>query len=195
MSLNQSGSLPDEPPYVVNPVEDVIFDEFPQTIQINLDGVATDPDNDDNQIVYSIVSNSNQAQLSAEMSGKMLNLTRTSREEATADLVMRATSNGLYVDFNIHVIMNYIPDSVDENDDVMISVYPNPAQDYIHVETCHGASVHGIEIYNAAGQLMLSSTETEINVSELKSGVYFIRINCDGRDAIHRVFTERLIIK
>ena len=189
------GQPQDEPPYVVNPVEDVIFDEFPQTIQINLDGVATDPDNDDNQIVYSIVSNSNQAQLSAEMSGKMLNLTRTSREEATADIVMRATSNGLYVDFNIHVIINYIPDSVDENDDVMISVYPNPAQDYIHVETCHGASVHGIEIYNAAGQLMLLSTETEINVSELESGVYFIRINCNGRDLIHRVFTERLIIK
>ena len=185
----------DEPPYVVNPVEDVVFDEFPQSIQVNLDGVATDPDNDDDQIVYSIVSNSNQEQLSAEMSGKMLNLTRTSREEATADLVMRATSNGLYVDFNIHVIISAVPDGIEEDEDVTISVYPNPAHNFIHVETMCTSSLQRIDLYDITGRKVLSTTETEINVSELESGVYFIRINYVGRDTIHRVFTERLIIK
>ena len=185
----------DEPPYIVNPVEDIVFDDFPQSIQVNLDGVATDPDNDDDQIVYSIVSNSNQEQLSAEMSGKMLNLTRTSREEATADLVMRATSNGLYVDFNIHVIISAVPDGIEEDEDVTISVYPNPAHNFIHVETMCTSSLQRIDLYDITGRKVLSTTETEINVSELESGVYFIRINYVGRDTIHRVLIERLIIK
>ena len=189
------GQPQDEPPYVVNPVEDVVFNEFPQTIQINLEGVATDPDNDDDQIVYSIVSNSNQEQLNAAMSGKTLNLTRLSREETTADIVMRATSNGLYVDFNIHVIINYVPDGIDENENIAISIYPNPAHDIIFVGANNDLPVQHIEMYDITGRKVLTSTETEINVSELESGVYFIRINCNGRDAIHRVFTERLIIK
>ena len=180
----------DEPPYVVNPVEDVVFDEFPQSIQIDLDGVATDPDNDDDQIVYSIVSNSNQEQLSAQMSGKTLNLTRTSREEATADLVMRATSNGLYVDFNIHVIINVVPDGIEDNDIVTISVYPNPAHDYIRVETMCTSSVQRIDLYDVTGQKILSSTEMEINVSELSEGVYFVTVFTENQK-----FVERIIVK
>ena len=189
------GQPQDEPPYVVNPVEDVVFNEFPQTIQINLDGVATDPDNDDDHIAYSIVSNSNQEQLNTEMSGKTLNLTRISREQATADLVMRATSNGLYVDFNIHVIINYVPDGIDENEIVTISVYPNPAHDIIFVGANHYLPVQRIDIYDVTGQLILTSTETEINVSELNPGMYIIRAYCNGRDAKSCIFTERLIIK
>ena len=184
------GQPQDEPPYVVNPVEDVVFNEFPETIQVYLDGVATDPDNDDDQIVYSIVSNSNQEQLTAEMSGKTLNLTRISREEATADLVMRATSNGLHVDFNIHVIINYVPDGVDENEMAKISVYPNPTHDYIHVETCHGASVQRVEIYSITGQKVLTSTETEINVSALPKGVYFVTVFAENQKIV-----EKIVIK
>lgn len=82
-----------------------------------------------------------------------------------------------------------------ENGEEMISIYPNPAHDFIIVETQSIASVLGIELYNVIGQKVLSSTETEINVSGLEPGVYFIRINCDGIDAVHRIFTERIIIK
>lgn len=184
------GQPQDEPPYVVNPVEDVVFNEFPQTIQINLDGVATDDDDPDDQITYSIVSNSNSAELTATMNGKMLNLTRISREESTAELVIRATSDGQYVDFNIHVIINYVPDGVDENESVSISVYPNPTHDFIHVETCHGASVQCIDLYDITGRKVLSSTESEINVSTLPEGVYFISIFTENQK-----FVERIIVK
>ena len=184
------GQPQDEPPYVVNPVEDVVFNEFPQTIQINLDGVATDDDDPDDQITYSIVSNSNSAELTATMNGKMLNLTRISREESTAELVIRATSDGQYVDINIHVIINYVPDGVDENEIIAISIYPNPAHDYIRVETCHGVSVQCIDLYDVTGQKVLSSTESEINVSTLPEGVYFISIFTENQK-----FVERIIVK
>lgn len=181
----------DEPPYIVNPVEDVVFNEFPQTIQINLDGVATDDDDPDDQITYNIVSNSNSSELTATMNGKTLNLTRISKEEGTADLVMRATSDGQYVDFNIHVIINYVPDGVDENEIVTISIYPNPAHDIIFVGTNNDLPVQNIQLYNIAGQLVMTSNELEINVSELPEGVYFVTVFTENQKFVERIIIEK----
>ena len=109
-NFNGGGTAPDLPPYIVNPVQDVVFDEFPQTIQVNLDGVATDPDDPDENITYTIVSNSNPAALTATMTNKILVMTRQNANQATADLTMRATSDGQTVDFNVHVIINAVID-------------------------------------------------------------------------------------
>lgn len=191
---NFNGTAPtppqDLPPYVVNPVEDVFFNEYPETIAVNLDGVVTDDDDPDENITYSIVSNSNADELEAHMNGKMLNLTRVSREESTAHLVLRATSDGQYVDFEVNVIMHLVPDGIEENDAAAISVYPNPATDYVIVETCHGASVQRVEIYDITGHKVLSSTSTEINISELPQGVYFVAVFTENQK-----FVERIVIK
>ena len=82
------------------------------------------------------------------------------------------------------------PQGIDENDDVTISVYPNPAHDIIRVETCHGASVQGIEIYSVTGQKVLSSTETEINVSALPKGVYFISVYTENQKIVEKIIIE-----
>ena len=76
---------------------------------------------------------------------------------------------------------------VDEIDDVKFSVYPNPAHDKLFVSA---ANIQRVELYAVTGQLMISSTENEINVSEFESGIYFVRVNCG-----ENVFTERVIIK
>ena len=76
------------------------------------------------------------------------------------------------------------PQGVEENDDMTISVYPNPAHDKLFV---NAANIQSVELYNISGQLMISSTENEINVSDLNPGMYFIRVN--------NIFTERVIIK
>ena len=118
----------DNPPYIANPVQDVVFDEFPQTIQVNLDGVATDPDDPDENIVYSIVSNSNPKALNATMSGKILVMTRQNSNQSTVNLTMRATSDGQHIDFNVHVIINAVIDEppyiVNPVDDVVFSDFP-----------------------------------------------------------------------
>ena len=180
----------DLPPYIVNPVDDVVFTDFPETIEVNLDGVATDDDNDDEQIVYTIVSNSNETELSAQIEAKTLIMNRVSREEAVADLVLRATSNGLYVDFNVHVVINFVPDGIEDNEMEMISVYPNPAHDFIRVETRLIAPVLGVEIYNVTGQKVLLSTDTEINVSTLPEGVYFVVVIAENQRIV-----EKIVIK
>ena len=175
----------DEPPFIANPVDDVVFDEYPQTIEINLDGVATDLDNDDDLISYNIVSNSNSAELSAEISGKTLILSRLSNEESTATLVLRATSNGLYVDFNVNVIINYVPDGIEENE-LRVSIYPNPAHDIINVETMCTSSLQGIEICDITGKMILSTTESRIDISILPEGVYFITVLTENQKIVEK---------
>lgn len=179
----------DQPPYIVNPVDDVVFDQYPQTIEVNLNGVATDPDNDDELIVYSLVSNSNTAELSAEISGKTLVLNRLSREEATATLVLRATSNGQYVDFEVNVIMHFVPDGIEENE-LNIAIYPNPAHDFVTVETHGCASVQGIIVSDITGKRILSTSESRIDISTLPQGVYFVAVFTENQK-----FVERIVIK
>lgn len=179
----------DEPPYIVNPVDDVVFNEYPETIQVNLEGVATDDDNDDELIAYTLVSNSNTAELSAEISGKTLILNRLSREEATATLVLRATSNGLYVDFNVNVIINFVPDGIEENE-LHIAIYPNPAHDIITVEMCHGGSVQGINICDITGKMILATTESRIDISALPEGVYFITVFTENQRFVEKIIKK-----
>ncbi|MBQ3710241.1 MAG: T9SS type A sorting domain-containing protein [Bacteroidales bacterium] len=181
---------PDEPPYIANPVADVVFDEYPQTIQINLEGVVSDPDDPDEDIIYSIRSNSNEDELSATLNDKMLNLTRLSREEGTATLVIRATSNGQRIDFTINVTMHFILDNIGENKVVDVKVYPNPAHDLIKVEIPSITSKLCIKVYDVSGHWVMTSTDTEINVGTLKEGVYILHISFDNA-----TITKRLTIK
>ena len=181
---------PDEPPYIANPVDDVIFDEFPQSIDINLDGVVSDPDDPDENIIYSLVSNSNESELSVSLDGDLMRLTRLSGEEGEAVLVLRATSDGQAIDFEINVIMLYVDDDVDENEMERVSVYPNPMYDVIFVGTNNGLSVQRVEVFNVTGQKVMSSTESVINVSELEAGMYFVRVTADDRMVIRTIVKQ-----
>jgi len=107
-NFNGGSVAPDLPPYIANPVQDVIFTQYPQTLQVNLNGVATDPDDPDENIVYSLLSNSNPNALTATLNGKILTLTRRNADQATVNLSLRATSDGQYVDFTVRVIINAV---------------------------------------------------------------------------------------
>ena len=181
---------PDEPPYIANPVDDVVFNDFPETIDVNLYGVVSDPDDPDGSISYRLVSNSNESELTASLRGGVLRMTRLSGEEGTATLVIQATSHNQTIDFEVNVIMHYVYDAVDDNVMVMISVYPNPTQDVIFVGASDGLLLQQVEVFNVTGQKVLSSTENEINVSDLKSGMYFVRVTADDRIVIQRIVKQ-----
>lgn len=191
---NFNGTAPtppqDLPPYVVNPVGDVDFTTFPEIVYVNLDGVVTDDDDPDENIGYNILSISNTEYIYAVMQDKRLKMTRLSREESIVTITMRAYSDGQYVDFDVHAVLHYVPDGVEENDAASISVYPNPAHDYIRIDTQSIAPVQRVDIYNSTGQMVLSTTETEISVSTLPQGVYFISVFTENQK-----FVERIVIK
>ena len=60
----------------------------------------------------------------------------------------------------------------------VFNVYPNPAGDYLMLETC-GETITGIEVYDSWGTLVLARQGLpthRLDVSALKPGAYFLRI-------------------
>ena len=178
----------DEPPYVVNPVPEVVFDEFPQTVEIDLNGVVTDPDDPDEDIVYGIISNPNPEVLDATLNGRLLVLVRASEDEIEFDLVMRATSDGQHVDFNIHVLMKEV-EGVDENAS-NIMVYPNPTSDMLNLVVAD-AQQFEYEVYDMMGQIVTKGRvigqETHINLGACPKGMYFVSVMFNGHSTMQKV--------
>ena len=69
---------------------------------------------------------------------------------------------------------------INEKHDSNIEIYPNPAKDVIKLSAV-GNQPSTLKIYNVSGAIIdeidFNSNEIEINVSEYKSGIYYIEIN------------------
>ena len=64
-------------------------------------------------------------------------------------------------------------DAVDEVEATSLSIYPNPASDFIMIS---GEMIgEYVEIYDVTGHIVMTSTDTKINVSDLASGLYIVR--------------------
>ncbi len=181
----------DEPPYIINPIEEVGFDEFPQTIEVNLEGVATDPDDPDEDIVYSIVSNPNPEALTATLDDRILKLVRETEEGAEFDLTMRATSDGQYVDFTIHIIINEV-EGVDENTTGFMA-YPNPTSNALTL-IVDDEQGFDYEICNLMGQVVMhgqtKASKVTLSLGECPKGLYFVSILSKGNRMIQKVIVE-----
>ena len=63
------------------------------------------------------------------------------------------------------------------------NVYPNPAKQVLNLDTKTSINVTSINIYNSLGQMIIVIPNAEsvstIDVSDLKTGTYFIKVNTD----------------
>lgn len=57
-----------------------------------------------------------------------------------------------------------------------IKVSPNPATDHIQVEMNYGDDMV-VEIFNTVGELVMLSDETKLDIADLESGIYLVRVN------------------
>lgn len=82
---------------------------------------------------------------------------------------------------------------VDENKSHQVRIYPNPTREFIKLSAV-GHQLSSVRIYNCLGMLIdeieISSDEIEINVSDYRSGIYFINI----QDEDGNVFAEKVLI-
>ncbi len=83
------------------------------------------------------------------------------------------------------VIDNCVPSSasVEEQTALTFSVYPNPANDVISISMDHQLAENGtVQIFSVDGQLVstnvfsLGSTQKEVAIEDLNSGVYFVQL-------------------
>jgi hypothetical protein len=67
---------------------------------------------------------------------------------------------------------------------IIKSIYPNPAKDYIMIESFE--KITEIQLFNAAGvlqrklQISTQSSQININVSDLPSGYYHLQVKSDS---------------
>jgi hypothetical protein len=79
------------------------------------------------------------------------------------------------------------PQGLSENE-LNIAVYPNPAHGFIDiVGTWRAASV---QIFNSVGQLVLTSSESRIDISTLPEGVYFVAVIADNQKFVEKIIKQ-----
>lgn len=87
------------------------------------------------------------------------------------------------------VIMKYVDvDAVSEQHANVFSVFPNPASESISIS---GEGFQKAEIYNAVGQKVMETTMNAINVSDLQSGIYMLKVY----DANGSVEAQSFVVK
>ena len=87
-----------------------------------------------------------------------------------------ANPKTIVVDRDIVIAAFFNGTGVDENGMESVVLYPNPANDILHIEGLEGQNE--VDIYNAYGLLvktMILDGDVEISIADLTSGIYFIQ--------------------
>ncbi len=57
-----------------------------------------------------------------------------------------------------------------------VKLYPNPTDGKVEIELSNSEKISNVEVLDFAGRILMQNQGNEINLSELNSGIYFIRI-------------------
>lgn len=92
--------------------------------------------------------------------------------EALPEKGVLVAYNGFVVD--AEYVAPVIRPAINTVEAAEFSVYPNPVQDVLYI-SCE-AGVSNVAIFDVAGRMVKASVENSINVSELKSGMYIVKV-------------------
>lgn len=96
-------------------------------------------------------------------------------------------------DRKFKIIKGYL--GVEELEDVSVQIFPNPANDFITVNTDASLTMKGYKIYAASGQLVAESNaelmnQQNIDISALTTGVYFFETTIKGQKKTLKLIKE-----
>ena len=110
------------------------------------------------------------------------------RWEYSKDVSFASGSDCAWIDNVVFPPLTVITDVQEVVEKQSVIVYPNPMDDVLNIEL--GDSQSDIVIYNSLGQVVRHydnvSGEMQINVADLKSGMYFVKINGDVTKIVKR---------
>jgi hypothetical protein len=73
-----------------------------------------------------------------------------------------------------------------------LNYYPNPVKNSLTIS--NSSTIDEVEITSILGQKMISKKvndlQTEINLSELSKGVYFVKVSSEGQEKIVKIVKE-----
>ncbi|MBK9732131.1 MAG: T9SS type A sorting domain-containing protein [Chitinophagaceae bacterium] len=148
---------------------------------------------------YSSNTNSQDFVLNAGANG-LLKLTVNAQMvagEGDYQILVYDLNDSIYTNavFTVHAVaqdMTGISDPVATG----VSVYPIPAKDILNINFDAVKNVNAVSIYNVVGQKLKTvnvytgSKSVAVPVSELKKGVYFLRVYSNNKEAVTKTFTK-----
>ena len=104
-------------------------------------------------------------------------------EYYVAITVSSCNGNAPFQGFTLRSNFNYVnPNLVIKDNNWLysaVTIYPNPASDYLNVSVKDDLELREVVVYNTFGQRLMVTTQDRINVSSLPSGVYYLSIETD----------------
>ena len=80
-----------------------------------------------------------------------------------------------------------------EKSDPLLSVYPNPSNNYVYCSFSDKTAVSKVIIRTISGQLINTNFKNQIDVSSLPSGIYILEaFNSDGQSKTTKINVNRL---
>ncbi len=177
---------PDAAPFVANPMTDMTFMSDGTEHVLDISNVFSDPDDDDDLIVKTVKSNSNNGLLSANIQGDELTLRGNYTAVKTVEdvqLVLEGSLGGLSALDTVMVSLEYstgiIPDPLSS-----VVLYPNPSSGQFKIEL-NTAEELDVRIFEITGsQVYLNGklvSGQSVDISDLPAGAYIVRIrHCGG---------------
>ncbi len=96
----------------------------------------------------------------------------------------------IYFDYNFPITTNTYTTTVaalnnqDFDFGTYFTLYPNPAKDVLNIQAKQGLAINSIEIYNQLGQIVMATNAVNtVDVANLASGTYFVKINTEKGSA------------
>ena len=87
----------------------------------------------------------------------------------------------------VGVIHDLAHNEVVENEMEVISVYPNPVKDQLHVKA---ENLQSVEVYNIVGQQVLVTGNDVVDMTALTEGIYFVRVKAGDGMITRRVVKQ-----
>lgn len=153
-----------------------------------------------------ITINQTQSHSSVSYFEMPLEIRLTGAGGATHDVVVNNTFNGqqftvpvpflatgVIFDPNRHIISRNSTTTLSNDNFVLeeaISVYPNPANDELHIMMPTTTQLENVEIYNTLGQLLATHQAADFRIDNLSSGMHVMKITT-SEGAIHKNFIKK----
>ena len=104
----------------------------------------------------------------------------------------------IYFDYNFPIVTNNYTTTVQllNNQSFEFSsyftLYPNPVKDVLNIQSKQDLIVNSMEIYNQLGQIVMAvaNTSNRVDISNLASGIYFVKVNTDKGTANTKFIKE-----
>jgi hypothetical protein len=81
--------------------------------------------------------------------------------------------------------------TIDNQEDVKINVFPNPTNQFLFIENESGQNIQILEILSLSGQLLSKKiSDNQIDVAELNAGFYFLKMKLENGRVVQRSFVK-----